>query len=102
VPRTAGPIEAMSVNTRPCPPPGAYHRSAVDHDLAALFAELDAARAANQQARCSRPPDHTQSKLDSMRLVTALRACASALERHRLPVPPAIRDEIRLRRQVTP
>lgn len=71
----------------------------VDHDLAVLFADLDAARAADDKARRSTRPDRNRSEFDSMRLVTALQACAGALERHGLPVPRSIRDEIRLRRQ---
>jgi hypothetical protein len=99
VPRTAGPIEAIPVNARPYPPLGVYHRSMVDHYLAGLFADLEAARAADHQTRCSIYSERNKSEIDSMRLVTALRACAGALERHRLPVPRTIRDEIRLRRQ---
>jgi hypothetical protein len=87
------------MNAPPYPPPGAHHRSMVDRDLAALFADLDAARAADHQARRSLPPDRNRSELETMRLVTALRACADALERHGLPVPRTIRDQIRLRRQ---
>ena len=87
------------MNAQPDPPPGAHHRSIVDHDLAAVFADLDAARAADHEARCSIPPVRNRSELDAMRLITALRACAGALERHGLPVPRMIRDEIRLRGQ---
>jgi hypothetical protein len=89
----------MSMNARLRPPPGAYHRSAVNHALAALFADLAAARAADRQARCARHPAAT-SAADSMRLVTALRACAAGLELHQLPVPRTLRDELRLRRQL--
>ncbi len=39
------------MNARPHSPPGAYHRSAVNHNLAVLFADLVAARAADWQAR---------------------------------------------------
>ena len=87
------------MNAQPDPPPGAHHRSVVNHDLAALFADLEAARAADHQARCSLRPDRNRSELETMRLVTALGACADALERHGLPVPRTIRDQIRLRRQ---
>ena len=90
------------MNAQPDPPPGASHRSLVNHDLAALFADLQAARAADHQARRSTHPDRNRSELDAMRLVTALRACAGALERHGLPVPRTIRDQIRLRRQPRP
>jgi hypothetical protein len=89
------------MNARRRPPPGAYHRSVVNYNLAELFADLAEARAADQQARCSRYRASNRSKVDSMRLVTALRACAVALEQHRLPVPPPMRDELRLRRQLT-
>jgi hypothetical protein len=88
------------VNARPYPPLGVFRRSLVDHDLAALFADLEAARAADHETRCCIRPERSRAELDSMRLVTALRACAGALERHRLPVPRTIRDEIRLRRQL--
>ena len=44
------------MNARLRPPPGAYHRSAVNHALAALFADLSAARAADRQARRARYP----------------------------------------------
>jgi hypothetical protein len=82
------------------PPPGAYHRSLVNQNLAALFADLDAARAANRQARRSGQPARNNTEGDSTRLITALRAYAAAMELHRLPVPPPIRDELRLRRQL--
>lgn len=87
------------MTVRLAPPPGAYHRSAVDHDLAAVFAELAAARAADQQARNSRQPGTTFAA-DRARLVASLRACAAAFEAHQLPLPRTIRDELRLRGQL--
>jgi hypothetical protein len=84
-------------------PPGAYHRSAVDHDLAVLFADLAAARVVNQLARRSRPPSGAvnRDQASGVRLVAALSAWTAALEQHRLPVPPTIRDELRLRQRLT-
>jgi hypothetical protein len=90
----------MSMNARPHSPPGAYYRLAVNHNLAVPFTDLAAARSADRQARCARRRA-TTSAADSMRLVTALRACAAALELHQLPVARTIRDELRLRRQLT-
>ncbi len=80
------------------PPDGAFLRCLADHDLAMVFADLKAARAADREARCSVPANRTNSGLDSSGVLTALRACVTAFEQHRLPIPPAIRDEIRLRR----
>lgn len=76
-------------------PGGASGRSAADHDLGQLFAEIRSARAADRKARGQRRPDvpsHSAS-----RLVLSLGAYATALEQYRLPVPPVIRDELRLR-----
>lgn len=75
---------------------GVTRRSAADHDLCCLFAEIRSARAADRQARGQRrtnPPSHR----DATRLESCLVAYTTALERYRLPVPPAIRDELRLR-----
>jgi len=88
--------EAMPMTIqRHLPPPGAFHRSAVDQTLAALFADLAAARAADHLARSHRPAIPTTA--ESARLVAALRDCTAALEQHCIPVPREIRDELRLR-----
>jgi|tagenome__1003787_1003787.scaffolds.fasta_scaffold20946742_5 hypothetical protein len=75
---------------------GASSRSAADHDLSHLFDEVVAARAADRRARGPRRPDDP-FRSDARRLAVSLGAYANALERYRLPVPPAIRDELRLR-----
>jgi hypothetical protein len=77
-------------------PGGASRRFAADHDLLDLFAEIMSARAADRQARDQRRPD-VLSRSDAMRLTLSLSAYARALEQYRLPVPPVIRDELRLR-----
>ena len=77
-------------------PSGPSGRSAVDHDLARLLAEVVSARAADRQAR-GRPRWDDPFRRDAHRLASSLRAYAGALERYRLPVPPVIRDELRLR-----
>ncbi|MEV4261573.1 hypothetical protein [Kribbella sp. NPDC049584] len=76
---------------------GASRRFAADHDLLDLFADIMAARAADRHARGQRRAD-APSRSDADRLSLSLGAYASALEQYRLPVPPVIRDELRLRR----
>ncbi|TDW15793.1 hypothetical protein [Kribbella kalugense] len=75
---------------------GASRRSAVDHDLSYLLAEIESARAAERLARGSRHPGDT-FRSDAARLASSLGAYARALEGYRLPIPPVIRDELRLR-----
>ena len=87
------------MTVRSDPPPGAYHRSAVDHDLAAVFAELAAARAADQESRNARQTGTFNA--ERARLVASLRACVAAFEAHKLPLPRTIRDELRVRGQLT-
>jgi hypothetical protein len=77
-------------------PGGASRRCAADHDLHFLFAEIRSARAAERQARGQRLPN-ASSRGDTDRLALSLGAYARALEQYRLPVPPVIRDELRLR-----
>lgn len=86
----------MSIRSLPAAR-GASGRSAADHDLRCLFDEITSARVADRQARGQRHPD-SPSRGDAARLVLSLVAYARALEQYRLPVPPAIRDELRLRR----
>jgi hypothetical protein len=76
-------------------PGGAARRSAADHDLDRLFAEIRSARVADRQARGQRRPDVPSR--GASRLALSLGAYATALEQYRLPVPPVIRDELRLR-----
>jgi hypothetical protein len=78
-------------------PGGASRRFATDHALLDLFADIMSARAADRQARGLRRTD-APSRSDANRLSLSLDAYASALEQYRLPVPPVIRDELRLRR----
>ncbi|MFD7155059.1 hypothetical protein ACFV9C_10685 [Kribbella sp. NPDC059898] len=68
----------------------------MDHDLAQLFAAVVSARVADRQAR-GRLRWDGPFRSDAYRLASSLRAYASALESYRLPVPPVIRDELRLR-----
>lgn len=75
---------------------GPSGRSAADHDLSQLFAEVISARAADRQAR-GRLRWDDPFRSDAYRLALSLRAYARALEAYRLPVPPVIRDELRLR-----
>lgn len=77
-------------------PGGASRRTATDHDLLYLFAEIRSARAADRQARGQRRPN-APARRDADRLALSLGAYARALEKYRLPVPPMIRDELRLR-----
>ncbi|GAB2646560.1 hypothetical protein [Kribbella swartbergensis] len=79
---------------------GIQHRSAADHDLSYLFAAVTSAREADRLARGGqRREDIFRS--DSGRLAASLNAYATALEKYRLPVPHEIRDELRLRRQLS-
>ncbi len=77
---------------------GARRRSAVDHELSDLLAEVASARADDRLARVSGRRDDTHRSGDSGRLASSLGAYAKALETYRLPVPRAVRDELRLRR----
>lgn len=78
---------------------GIHHRSAAEHDLSQLFAEVASARAAVRLARGVPRRDDTY-RSDCGRLAASLGAYVRALERYRLPVPRAIRDELRIRRQL--
>jgi hypothetical protein len=75
-------------------------RSAADHDLSHLFAEIGVAREADRLSRDARRRDHTL-RSDSSHLTSSLSAYARALEGYRLPVPRTIRDELRLRRRLS-
>lgn len=73
--------------------------SPTDITLGVVFAELTAARSANQQDRgTSRAAPSAGARPD--RLLTSLEACAAALAERRLPIPPGLRDELRLRRRL--
>ena len=76
---------------------GARRRSVVDHELSDLLAEVTAAREDDQLSRGTRRRNDT-FRSDCGHLVCSLGAYANALEKHRLPVPRAVRDELRLRR----
>ncbi|MEI8411394.1 MULTISPECIES: hypothetical protein [unclassified Kribbella] len=80
--------------------PSIRHRSTTDHDLSHLLAEVLSARAAEQSTRSTKRPDES-IRNNSRRLTDSLSAYASALESYRLPVPRAIRDELRLRRRLS-
>jgi hypothetical protein len=80
--------------------PGIQYRSAADLDLAHLLAEVRSARAADRVARSTGRRDDT-FRTDSGRLAASLLAYAKALESYRLPIPRAIRDELRLRRKLS-
>ena len=80
--------------------PGIQHRSAADQDLSYLYEAVRSARAADRLARCAQRRDDT-FRSDSGRLAASLVAYANALERYRLPVPRAIRDELRLRSKLS-
>ena len=79
---------------------GARRRSAVDHELSHLLAEVASARADDRLARVTGRRNET-FRADSGHLASSLGAYAKALERYRLPVPRAVRDELRLRRGLT-
>lgn len=70
-----------------------------DITLGVVFAELTAARSANRADRgTSRPAPSASARPD--RLLTSLEACAAALTERHLPIPPTLRDELRLRRRL--
>lgn len=74
-------------------------RTPVDATLDVVFAELTAARSANQQDRgTARAAPSAGARPD--RLLTSLEACAAALAERHLPMPPSLRDELRLRRRL--
>jgi hypothetical protein len=80
--------------------PSIRHRSTADHDLSHLLAEVITAREAEQLTRSMKRPDEN-IRNNSRRLTASLSAYASALEAYRLPVPRAIRDELRLRSRLS-
>jgi hypothetical protein len=80
--------------------PSLRHRSTADHDLSHLLAEVIHARTAEQLSRTTKRPDDNV-RTNSRRLTASLSAYASALEGYRLPVPRAIRDELRMRRRLS-
>jgi hypothetical protein len=81
------------------PPRRGHHPASAGDDLglAELRAALAAARAAYQVERAdrSRPADNRQP--GRAQLLACLEEYAAALVDRRLPVPPGIRDELRLR-----
>lgn len=80
--------------------PSLQHRSSADHDLSHLLAEVLHARAAEQSTRTTKRPDDS-IRANARRLTDSLSAYATALESYRLPVPRAIRDELRLRKRLS-
>jgi hypothetical protein len=74
-------------------------RTPSDITLGVVFAELSAARSANLVDRgTARSAPSAGSRRD--RLLISLEACAAALAQRNLPIPPSIRDELRLRRRL--
>ena len=75
--------------------------AATDEILALLMGELQKARAAwaaeRGEARHGGSPSESPARA---RLLAALEAYAAALDSRHLPLPPSIRDELRLRRGV--
>ena len=69
----------------------------MNDDLSHLFAEVVSARAAERLARVGPRRQGENARSETGRLATSLRAYARALEKYRMPVPPVIRDELRLR-----
>ncbi|MEV8377812.1 hypothetical protein AB0P21_34050 [Kribbella sp. NPDC056861] len=70
-----------------------------DITLGVIFAELNAARSANQLERGA-PRIGAVGGPRADRLLQSLEACEAALLERNLPVPPGIRDELRLRRSL--
>lgn len=70
-----------------------------DITLGVIFAELTAARSANQLDRGT-PRRGVAADPRADRLLISLEACAAALTVRNLPIPPSIRDELRLRRRL--
>lgn len=76
-------------------------RTPSDITLAVIFAELTAARAANQAERGT-PRLGNAGGPRADRLLVSLETCVHALEDRNLPIPPTLRDELRLRRALYP
>jgi hypothetical protein len=76
-------------------------RTPSDITLAVIFAELTAARAANQAERGA-PRLGSAGGPRTDRLLVSLETCVHALEDRNLPIPPTLRDELRLRRALYP
>jgi hypothetical protein len=76
-------------------------RTPSDITLAVIFAELTAARAANQAERGT-PRLGNAGGPHADRLLISLETCVHALEDRNLPIPPTLRDELRLRRALYP
>ncbi|NIK61574.1 hypothetical protein [Kribbella shirazensis] len=73
-------------------------RWVADRELSHLFAEVESARAADRVSRGSRHP--SAPLRGDAALASSLGAYATALLKYRLPVPPVIRDELRLQRSL--
>jgi hypothetical protein len=98
------PFRTELFQRRPAEPqaqPQPVRRRPADITLSVIFAELTAARAANQAERGT-PRVGTAGGPRADRLLVSLEACARALADRNLPVPPSIRDELRLRRALWP
>ncbi|GAA3148883.1 hypothetical protein JOF29_001116 [Kribbella aluminosa] len=78
---------------------GIQHRSVADQDLLQLLARVASAREAVRQGRGA-PSRDDAFRRNCGQLAASLVAYATALEHYRLPVPPDIRDELRLRRRL--
>jgi hypothetical protein len=76
-------------------------RRPTDITLGVIFAELSAARAETKAERGA-PRVGTAGGPRADRLLMSLEACARALAERNLPIPPSIRDELRLRRALWP
>jgi hypothetical protein len=71
-----------------------------DARLGHILAELVCGRAAMTQVLRARPSDAKQQADVRRKLLKALEAYADALGKRHLPVPPRLRDELSLQRQL--
>lgn len=78
---------------------GIQYRSVADQDLLQLLAKVVSARETVRLGRGAARDDVFRE--NCRRLATSLGDFTTALESYQLPVPPRIRDELRLRRRLS-
>jgi hypothetical protein len=84
-------------------PPGPAHRARqADPGLDSLLTVLDCARAGMEQALGAHPADAKHVMQVRRGLLESLEAYAAALGKRNLPVPPRLRDELSLQRELVP
>jgi hypothetical protein len=83
------------------PDPGDRRAQTDDDSLEGLQEQLAAARESVQSQRSGPQPLPSRRRIATADLLACLEAFVAALRARRLPIPPRIRDELRLRRALS-